>query len=415
MSQPASSEMTVPNASELVRRATEIRPILEQNADEADRLRRLPDANVQALKKTGLCRLMVPRRFGGFETNIRTYITVIAEIGRGCGSTAWTASLLNVCAWLAGLFPERAQKDIWESDAEAWVAGSLAPRGEAQPVDGGWRVNGRWPWASGSLHAQWAACGIHMNNERGEMSNLGLCLLPMSGANVSPIGRNHQVMTDVTIEDTWHMAGMKGTGSNTIVAKNVFVPEHRFLPYPAAFQGNYRTEHVEEIVYRSALVPVTILILVGSQLGVAKAALDHVIANASLRGVTHTNFDKQTESTGFQILVAEAAMKIETAYLHALRAADDLDNAAQDGRHPDLTARARVRADAALVAKYCREAVDMLVSAHGTSSLADSNRLQRLWRDVHVASHHAITEWQVNLEIYGKALLGVEPNITPLI
>ena len=108
-------------------------------------------------------------------------------------------------------------------------------------------------------------------------------------------------------------------------------------------------------------------------------------------------------------------MKIETANLHAFRAADDLDRASQSGRHPDLTERASVRTDTALVAKYCREAVELLVSAHGTSSMADANRMQRLWRDVHVASHHAITEWQVNLEIYGKALLGVEPNITPLI
>jgi alkylation response protein AidB-like acyl-CoA dehydrogenase len=239
-----------------------------------------------------------------------------------------------------------------------------------------------------------------MKNEQGEMANLGLSLTPLA---------------DLTIEDTWHMAGMKGTGSNTIVARDVFVPEHRFLPYPAAFQGNYRTEHKDEALYRSALVPFTILILIGSQLGVAKAALDYVIGNASARGVTHTNFEKQSDSAGFQILVAEAAMKIETAYLHAFRAADDLDRAARSGRHPDLTARARVRADTALVAKYCREAVDLLVSAHGTSSLADSNRLQRLWRDIHVASHHAITEWQVNLEVYGKSLLGVEPNITPLI
>ena len=80
-----------------------------------------------------------------------------------------------------------------------------------------------------------------------------------------------------------------------------------------------------------------------------------------------------------------------------------------------LAERARVRIDTALVAKYCREAVEALVAAHGTSSLADSNRLQRLWRDVHTASHHAITEWHVNLEVYGKALLGVEPNITHLI
>jgi 3-hydroxy-9,10-secoandrosta-1,3,5(10)-triene-9,17-dione monooxygenase len=162
-------------------------------------------------------------------------------------------------------------------------------------------------------------------------------------------------------------------------------------------------------------VPVTVLILAGAQLGVARAALDHVIAKAPTRGITHTNFRTQRESAGFQMLVAEAAMKLDTATLHALRAADDLDVSASEGRQLDLTARARVRIDTALVAKYCREAVELLVQAHGTSSLTDSNRLQRLWRDVHVASHHAITEWQVNLEVYGKALLGVEPNISHLI
>src|SRR6185436_14608138 len=384
----------------LAERALALHPLLEANAAETDRLRRLADANVVALKDAGLCRLMVPARFGGHQTDIHTYIEVMEALGRGCGSTSWVASLINVCAWLASLFPERAQQDIWGSNRDAWIAGSLAPHGDARPVEGGWRVNGKWMWASGSLHAQWAACGIHMNNDKGETVNFGLSLMPMS---------------ELTIEDTWFVAGMKGTGSNTIVAKDVFVPEHRFLPYPAAFQGTYRTEYKDEALYRAAFVPFTILILIGSQLGVAKAALDFVIANSSRRGVTHTNFGKQTESTGFQIQVAEAAMKIESAYLHAFRAADDLDRDARASRHPDLTARARVRADSALVAKNCREAVDLLVSAHGTSSLADSNRLQRQWRDIHVASHHAITEWQVNLEIYGKALLGGEPNITPLI
>jgi 3-hydroxy-9,10-secoandrosta-1,3,5(10)-triene-9,17-dione monooxygenase len=400
MSQTAAAKTGVPDRSELLARAKSICPILEANAEETDRLRHLPAANVQALRETGLCRLMVPRRIGGYETDIRTYIAVMAELGQSCGSTAWTASLLNVCAWLAGLFPERAQSDVWGESGEAWVAGSLAPRGEARAVEGGWIVNGRWPWASGCLHAQWAACGIHMKDESGEMANPGLSLLPMS---------------EVVIQDSWHMVGMKGTGSNTIVAADLFVPEHRFLPYPAAFEGRYRTEFQDEALFRTALVPMTILILIGSQLGVAKAALDYVTANASARGVTHTNYAKQADSTGFQIQVAEAAMKIETAYLHAFRAADELDEAAKSGVHPGLVARARIRADAALVAKYCREAVDLLVSAHGTSSLADSHPLQRLWRDIHVASHHAITEWQVNLEIYGKALLGVEPNITPLI
>jgi len=384
----------------LILRAREIRPLLQKSAAQTDSLRRLPDDVVRALRDNGLCRLMVPKRFGGYQTSIRTYIEVMAEIGQGCGSSAWVASLVNICEWLAALFPERAQQDVWGPDPDAWIAGSLAPNGLAVPVDGGWRVTGRWPWASGSMHAQWVACGIHMENERGEMTNLGLCLMPIA---------------DVTVEDTWFMVGMKGTGSNTIAAKDAFVPEHRFLPYPPAFQGQYRTEHVDEPVYRVALVPVTVLILAGSQLGAARAALDYVVAKSQTRGITHTTIQRQADSPGFQMLVADAAMKIDTAFLHALRAADDLDRAADAGRHPDLTERARVRMDTSLVAKYAREAVELLVQAHGTSSLADHNPLQRIWRDVHVASHHAITEWQVNLEVYGKALLGVEPNITHLI
>jgi alkylation response protein AidB-like acyl-CoA dehydrogenase len=384
----------------LIERAASVRSILEANAEQTDALRRLADGNVEALRSTGLCKLMVPQRFGGYQTDIHTYIEVMSEIGRGCGSTSWVASLINVCAWLASLFPEQAQRDVWGPNPDAWVAGSLAPLGNAVPVDGGWRVTGKWPWASGSLHAQWAACGIHINNDKGEMVNLGLSLMPMS---------------EVTVEDTWFMVGMKGTGSNTIVANDVFVPTHRFLPYPKAFHGEYLTEHKDEVVYRAAFVPLTVLILAGSQLGVARAALDLAKQWAGKRGITHTTFKSQSESAGFQILLADAAMKIDTAFLHAYRAADDLDRAAGDARLMSLEERARVRLDTALVAKTCREAVELLVQAHGTSSLADWNRMQRLWRDVHVASHHAITEWQVNLEIYGKAMLGIEPNISHLI
>jgi 3-hydroxy-9,10-secoandrosta-1,3,5(10)-triene-9,17-dione monooxygenase len=394
---------TSSNASEaagLFERAVAIRPILERNAERTDTLRRLADENVQALLESGLCRLMVPARFGGHQTSIRTYLDVMAEVGRGCGSTAWVASLINVCAGLAALFPEQAQADVWGANRDAWIAGSLAPNGTAVAVDGGWQVSGRWPWASGSMHAQWAACGIHMKNERGEMVNFGLSLMPMP---------------ELTVEDTWFMAGMKGTGSNTIVAADVFVPSHRFLPYPDAFAGRYRTEHTDEEVYRAALIPVTVLILAPSQLGVARAALDHAIGRAKGRGITHTTFATQAESAGFQMQMAEAAMKIDSAALHVGRAADDLDRQAARASQMDLTARARVRIDTALAAKYCREAVEILVAAHGTSSLADSNRMQRLWRDVHTASHHAITEWQVNLEVYGKALLGIEPNITHLV
>jgi alkylation response protein AidB-like acyl-CoA dehydrogenase len=387
--------------SALVERAAALRPILERNAETTDVLRRLADENVQALKDAGLCRLMVPARLGGHQTSVRTYIDVMAELGRGCGSTSWVASLINVCAWLASLFPERAQADIWAANRDAWIG--RVTRAKRRDGAGRWRVAGQRAMAVGlGLDARAVGrCGIHMKNDRGEMTNLGLSLMPIE---------------ELDVEDTWFMAGMKGTGSNTIVAKDVFVPEHRFLPYPQAFGGE-----LSNGAHRRSGVSRGVRADHGPHSRAVSARRGSLSARARDRQIdiarhhAHELRRSKPTSAGFQMQIAEAAMKIDTAFLHARRAADDLDRYAQDNRLMDVTARARVRMDTALAAKYCRDAVEILVAAHGTSSLADSNRMQRLWRDVHTASHHAITEWQVNLEVYGKALLGVEPNITHLI
>jgi alkylation response protein AidB-like acyl-CoA dehydrogenase len=401
MTRTSIERSSVPTTPELVERAAVLRPLLEANAEETERLRRVAEANIRAVREAGLGRILTPTRFGGLETDFRTMLAVMAELGKGCGSTAWAMSLINICAWLTGLYPERAQAEVFGADPdEGWAAGSLAPNGAARRADGGYVVSGSWPWASGCLHARWGTVGMLVSNETGEVEDLGLALIPME---------------ELTIEDTWFVAGMRGTGSNTLVGEDVFVPEHRFLSYPRAFQGEIGSEHGDEALYRSAFVPVTILILVGPQLGLASAALELVTEKASARGITHTHFEQQAQSTGFQMQLAEAAITIDSAYLHAFRAADDVDGAAAAGELLDLRARARVRMDSALAAQRCQDAVDLLVSAHGASSFADANRLQRIWRDVHVASRHAITGWAVNLEIYGKALLGVEPNITELI
>jgi 3-hydroxy-9,10-secoandrosta-1,3,5(10)-triene-9,17-dione monooxygenase len=392
----------VPTTGELVERAAGLRALLQANEEQTDRERRLAEANVRAVRDAGLCRIMVPRRFGGYETDMRTFLAAMSELATGSAATSWAMSLINVCAWLIGLFPERAQREVWGEDPDTWGAGSLNPfAGEARRVEGGVVVTGRWPYSSGCLHAQWGVVGLHIVDERGEIQDLGLSLIPMR---------------ELSIEDTWFMAGMRGTGSNTIVADEAFVPEHRFLSYAAgAFEGRYRTEHKDEALYRSAFVPVTVLILVPAQMGLARAALEYVTEAAAQRGITHTGFTRQRDSAGFQIRLAEAAITIDGAHLHAFRAADDIDRAAAAGEYPDKTARARMRLDTARAARHCREALDMLVEAHGTSSLADSNPLQRMWRDMEVASRHAITDWIVNLEIYGKLLVGIEPNITELI
>jgi alkylation response protein AidB-like acyl-CoA dehydrogenase len=276
----------------------------------------------------------------------------------------------------------------------------LAPTAESTRADGGLLVSGRWPYASGCLHSSWAVLGLPVVDDRGEPIDQGLALVPLA---------------ELTVEETWFVAGMRGTGSNTIVAENVFVPDHRILSVVRAVGGEYATEHVDEALYRSAFVPVLALVLAGPQVGLAQAALDYVIEKAPRRSIAYTSFERQSDSTAFQTTLADAAMLVDTARLHVARAAADIDGAAARGEKLGYLARARVRADTAWAIRQAREAIDLLVSAHGASSFAESSPLQRIWRDSSVAGRHAVVLPDVNSELYGKALLGIEGNITPLV
>ncbi len=387
---------------QLLERIEETRPILERNVDQTQADRRVVQENIDALTEAGAFKVMVPRRFGGYELTVRESLEVSSAVAESCGSTAWVVALINICDWMAGVLPDQAQQDIFGANPEAKVAGVLNPSTDVRKTDGGYVVSGKWPWASGSWHADWALVGIVVPDETGAVVDQALAFIPMS---------------ELSIEETWFVAGMKGTGSNTIVAENVFVPEHHLYSVPKAIDNEYATEHTDEALYHSSFIPLLTLILAGPQLGLGRAALRFVMEKAPKRGITYTKFEHQVDSTAFQLQVAQAAMLIDTAHLHAFRAADDIDRAAAKGEKLPYVARARVRYDTAYAITKIREAIDALVSAHGASSFADVSPLQRIWRDSNTAGRHAVADPLVNQEIYGKALLGIpyEDNITPLI
>jgi alkylation response protein AidB-like acyl-CoA dehydrogenase len=390
-----------PTTAELVARARELRPLLAANASQGESDRRVTEESIAALTDAGLFKIAVPKRYGGYETSVRTMLEVSAEVGEADGGTAWVLTLVNVCNWLVGLFPQRAQDDVFGADPGALVSGVLAPTATAVKVDGGWRITGKWFYNSGSWHATWAGLGIPVTDAEGEVVNQGLALIPRG---------------DLSLEDTWFVAGMKSSGSNCLVADDVFVPEHRVVLVPPAILGQYPSENLaSEPFYRSALVPVLALVLVGPQLGMGQAALDYVISKAAKKPVSYTFFTAQADSTGFQLQIAEATRLIDTARLHAFRAADDIDQAAARGEYPDLLTRARIRSDTGYVAECVTRAIDILLYAHGAGSFADVSPLQRIWRDSATAARHAVVSPQVSYEVYGKALLGVEDTITPLI
>jgi alkylation response protein AidB-like acyl-CoA dehydrogenase len=390
----------VPDRNEIVERIRALHPLLEKNAAQGEAERRVVEESISALTEAGAFRIAVPRRYGGYETSMRTMLEVSAAVGEADGGTAWVVTLCNGCAWLAALFSEQAQDEVWADNPDAKVSGVLAPTAETVKADGGYRVTGKWFYNSGSWHSDWAVLGIPITNEQGETIDQGLALIPRA---------------DLDLEETWFVAGMKSSGSNCLIAADVFVPEHRIMLVPPAIEGTYATELKDETFYRSAFVPMLTLFLAGPQLGLGRRALQIVTDKAAKKAISYTFYTAQTDSVAFQLQIADAAVLIDTAHLHAERAADEIDAEAANGTYPGVLSRARWRADTACAIESVTKAIDILLSAHGAGSFAEVNPLQRIWRDSATGARHATILPVVCYEIYGKALLGRDDHITPLI
>ncbi|MFE0019847.1 acyl-CoA dehydrogenase family protein [Amycolatopsis sp. NPDC059021] len=386
--------------ADLVERATKLRPLIAGNADRTDRERDVPTENVTALAESGLLSLLRPARYGGLQTDFRTLLEVSREVGRACGSTSWVTTLLNINSWFAGLFPAQAQDDVWAGTPQSHIAGVITPSGTAEAADGGYLVSGRWAPASGSAHANWAILGVKRPDAEGTTDATGLVLVPMS---------------ELTVEDTWFVSGMRGTASNTLAGKDIFVPAHRFHSTPDAIEGHYATLYTEEALYRSAFVPAAALVLAGPQLGLAEAAVEILREKAPQRSLTQTFYAIQAEAPIIQRAAAQAASLVDSAQLHAYRAAADIDEAAHHGIQPDYDVRARIRMDAGVAADHAREAIRVVCSAQGASSFGESNPLQRIWRDSETGSRHAALRADVASDIYGKSLFGIRGTVTEFV
>lgn len=387
-------------AEGLLDRIAAIRPILEKNAGQTEADRRVVEENITLLKDAGAFKIMVPKRYGGWQTDIRTKLEVSREVAKGCGSTAWVTALMNVCSFFVSLMNEQAQDDVWGANPEARIAGVFNPTAQSRKVDGGIVVTGAWNWASGCYHADWSYLGVPITNDDGEFMYPAMALIPNS---------------DLTIEDTWFTSGMRGTGSNTIHAKDVFVPDHHLHWVPGLLTHQYDTPFKDEALYRSAFIPVAALILVGPQLGLAQAALDYVIEKGHKRGIAYSEYELQRDAPTFQLAIAKAATLVDTAHLFAYRAAADIDDAARAGRVMSYVERARVRNDTGHAAESAREAIRVLCSAHGASSFAESSPIQRMWRDSEIASRHAVVAPEISALIYGRALMGFTEGVSFLV
>ena len=377
----------------LVSAASSLVTVLSANAEKADAMGRLPGEDITALREAGLFRLATPRAYGGYETGACAATAIAAELGRGCASASWVVVVYYSASVALWLFPDEVRHLVWGKDPDAAVCGSSAGAVPVRAADGGYLLSGRWGWASGAHYASWAILDI-VTGAEGPSPDRGIALVPMG---------------ELSVEDTWHMAGMRGTGSDTIVAEEVFVPEERVLflsGAAAAPRPVQETETLSPVPRPQGLMGT----LAAPVLGMGMAIYDHIVGKlAEGRPLVSAAklHARAVDAPGVQANVADAAMLIDSAILQAARSARAVDRATRTGARMSPLATARIRMDAGFAARQVREAGDKLLDVGGASRFAESSPEQRIWRDLGTATRHPAFVTEIDRERYARLLLGL--------
>jgi 3-hydroxy-9,10-secoandrosta-1,3,5(10)-triene-9,17-dione monooxygenase len=382
-------------AQELLARVRELVPLLRANAERTERERRIAADSVAALRAAGLFRLTTPPEFGGYELSLPALLEIITEVGRGCASTGWIVANDAASTTFAYELPEAALKDIFGENPDALVLSSAGlASAQATRVDGGYVISGRFPWSSGCEISDWAY----------------LSIVPVANGTEPPTGLISAMvpLSAVSIEDTWHCAGMAGTGTHTMIATDVFVPEHRTIFFDISPEAARDEDERTAEVIRGSLQ--SLAALVGAALGaldLVRAALD------KKKPVSYTTYAAAVDSPAVRHWFAEATHLIDTAVLHMTHAGEKLDAVPHNQPVPWVE-RARIRAHLASCLARTREGLDKLLDVAGAGGFALANPVQRHWRDVNVGSRHNALNAPTIFEDYSRALLDVRPTVTLL-
>lgn len=371
-------------------------PRIAERAAQCEALRRATDETLADLHAAGLMRLMQPKRFGGSELGLDVLMDVVLELCRGCASTAWIYSNLASHAWNIGQFELQAQEDIWNEDPNALAATGLAfPCGRATPVDGGYRVSGRWPFASGVDASTWMLVGA-MAEQSGGGPERRFFLVPQP---------------DFRSLDNWQAFGLTGTGSHDVEIKDAFVPTHRSMSAEifAAGQNVPGAKVYENRLFQMPTFAAFAYVLASVPLGAARAAVEQFTANMRTRAGTYTGV-RVAELGPVQARIAEAAACVEFAEVVLRRDWRELEAGVEAGQFPGIETKLRWKRNVAFATELVVRAIDTLMPAAGAGGLSLNLPLQRQFRDIHAASAHIALTWDVHAAAYGQSALGLQPQ-----
>jgi 3-hydroxy-9,10-secoandrosta-1,3,5(10)-triene-9,17-dione monooxygenase len=365
---------------------------LRARAPETERLRRMHPDNLRDLTEAGVFRLAMPSDVGGHQADEDVVAEVLAQISRGCPSTGWMCTIMLISNVIPALLADEAADEIYAT-TDLRITATIAPTGQAVPVDGGYRVSGQWTWNTAGVHSNWFAPGCIVPGE--EDSGPRLVLMPT---------------TEVKHQDNWRAAGMAGTATNIATVGDVFVPAARTILVKDLAEGRYPTRRYSHLPYFNR--PFVLYINAGSApalLGIARGAMDCFMQTLPTRGaITYTAWPKAAEAPLVHHQLAKAQYHLEAAEMFTSRLSALYRGVLQ--RPPTIMERAQARAYIGHIASLSRACINQLFEASSASHTLLTADIQRYFRDINVLHQHAAIQPNSGDEVYGRVLAGLDPN-----
>ena len=379
------------SAAELIERAQSLAPLLAQHAAQAEKDRKPADSVIEALRKARIFDLMVPKVHGGLEFDLDTFLEVGLALAEGDASMAWVATFYIEHNWMLCQFPAAFQNELYRDRSHVLAPASLATTGKIESSKDGYRLNGRWQWATGWPHAEWVIAGAMLRQSDSPPQPLFLAL-PRS---------------EVEFEDTWWTDGMRATGSQDIIIRDRFVPAERSVVILAMASGNGPGAELHQgALYRTPMSPILGLAASMPAVGQARAGLRRFQEEVRTRK-TYGGGATQSTRASIQARLGKLTLLIDESE-ELLRRVTDEVMALRNQAGPEE--RTRWLASTARAVHKSREALTEIAAAGGASAHFESHPLQRAVRDVNTLSAHTVFDLDQRLEDYGRTLLGMSPT-----
>ncbi len=382
---PSGSPNVTPSGAEFLARAQRLVTVLAGREAAATAARNIPAETINDLRRSGLLRLLRPRRFGGHQASVGVFLEAVETLAGGCASTGWVYGVFAELEWVIACLPEQGQIDVWGDDPEALTVGTIIPHNIATRTQGGWRFTGRQPFASGCQHAQWVIVGARCQDDSGREEASRYLVIPLREADIL---------------DDWHAMGMRGTGSFSLMLRDVFVPEHRTVTIADIIAGTPPGCHVhpDYAVLRAPRYFLVPFVLPAVGFALARRALE--LVPAALRGRGLSLSDARLLRLG------EAAALIESGLLiFATRRAGSVALLESGMPIPEAEVL-RNRRDVVLAYQMISQGVERLVALTGARSVYDDDPLQAIRRDLATIATHIVVSDEAGMVPYGRFLMG---------